>query len=53
MLSTLEPVSRSGQQQSLDEIEMISQVNTTTITTNGASGDGKTAENDQYPRTSH
>ena len=52
MLSTLEPVSaRSGQQQSLDEIEMISQVNTTTI--NGASGDGKTAENDQYPRTSH
>ena len=50
MLSTLEPVSSTrstGQQQSLDEIEMISQVNNT-ATTNGTSGDRKTAENDQY-----
>ena len=50
MLSTLEPVSSTrstGQQQSLDEIEMISQVNNT-ATTNGTSGDRKTAESDQY-----
>ena len=50
MLSTLEPVSSTrstGQQQSLDEIEMISQVDNT-ATTNGTSGDRKTAENDQY-----
>ena len=48
MLSTLEPVSRSGQQQSLDEIEMISQVNTNTTTNGTTSGDRKTSENDQY-----
>ena len=50
MLSTLEPVSSTrstGQQQSLDEIEMISQVDNT-ATTNGTSGDRKTTENDQY-----
>ena len=50
MLSTLEPVSSTrstGQQQSLDEIEMISQVNNT-ATTNGTSGDRKTAESDHY-----